>query len=123
MNTVYSDIDQDNAPRLVLKTNVKSVQQSVWNIFNTVPGQRFFNPEFGTDLDQILFELADDVTALNIESIMSAAVAKWDPRVEYDSSRSTIVADPDNNRFVCTLVYTIRGFSDQIYTFNGVVNK
>lgn len=123
MDIVYSDLDQVDAPSDVLKVNADAVQQSVQNIFSTTPGQRFFNPDFGVDLDQILFELADEVTALNIEAIVYGAVAQWDNRVILNTKTSSVVADPENNRFVVSLYYTIVGLGAQQFSYTGYVIK
>jgi len=104
-----------------LLENVNAIKQSIENIFSTSPGQRFFNPEFGVDLTQFLFELVDDVTTLNIESLIRSAVSRWDQRVVFDATRSAITPDPDNNQYILSLYYTIPMIGNQLFHYTGVV--
>ena len=51
----------------VLK-NENAIARSVRNIVFTVPGEKPFNPTFGSRITGSLFENIDDITALEIES-------------------------------------------------------
>lgn len=123
MPSVYSDLDSTKTSSQELVVNEAAVIQSIQNIFFTTVGQRFFNPTFGLDLDSILFELADEVTALNIEALIYGAVVKWDNRVVFDASKSAITPDPENNRFIVKLVYRIRGIENQVFNYSGFIVK
>ena len=57
-----SDINNTPVNRTDSKKDVKllydedAIYQSVKNVFNTIPGQKILNPDFGLDLRQYLFE-------------------------------------------------------------------
>ena len=54
-----------NQDLLALK-NESAIARSIKNIVFTIPGEKFFNPNFGSQL-YILFENIDDISALKIK--------------------------------------------------------
>lgn len=82
----YSDLDfrfrlNPNTKDFVLKKGVEAVKQSVVNILLTAPGERPFNPYFGGNLYQYLFENFDDVTTAAIKNTVVNALRNFEPRV------------------------------------------
>lgn len=82
----YSDLDfkfklNPNTKDFVLKKGVEAVKQSVVNILLTAPGERPFNPYFGGNLYQYLFENFDDVTTAAIKSTVINSLRNFEPRV------------------------------------------
>lgn len=82
----YSDLDfrfrlNPNTKDFVLKKDVEAVKQSVINILLTAPGERPFNPYFGGNLYQYLFENFDAVTEAAIESTIINSLRNFEPRV------------------------------------------
>ena len=64
-----------------LISNEESVIEALKNLFNTRPGERLWDPEFGLDLDRFLFEPLDLWTAERISSAIKTAINKYEPRV------------------------------------------
>ena len=67
----YTDIDLNITPHpssgdLVLKQDKEAVKRSVRNIMLTNNYERPFKPNFGANLRGLLFELADDMTKMEI---------------------------------------------------------
>ena len=82
----FADLDfkfklNPNTKDFVVKKGVEAVKQSVVNILLTSPGERPFNPYFGGNLYQYLFENYDDVTAAAIESTIINTLRNFEPRV------------------------------------------
>jgi len=82
----FADLDfkfklNPNTKDFVVKRGVEAVKQSVVNILLTSPGERPFNPYFGGNLYQYLFENFDDVTAAAIESTIINTLRNFEPRV------------------------------------------
>ena len=82
----FADLDfkfklNPNTKDFVVKRGVEAVKQSVVNILLTAPGERPFNPYFGGNLYQYLFENFDDVTAAAIESTIINTLRNFEPRV------------------------------------------
>lgn len=62
----------------------EAIKNSIINIFNTVPGERFLIPEFGSNLKQYLFQPVTKFTADAIGNHVLNAIRKWEPRVLVD---------------------------------------
>ena len=52
---------------LIALKNENAIARSVRNIVMTVPGERFFQPDFGSGINRALFNNMDDITASLIE--------------------------------------------------------
>ena len=83
----FADLDfkfklNPNTKDFVVKKGVEAVKQSVVNILLTAPGERPFNPYFGGNLYQYLFENFDDVTAAAVRSTIVNTLRNFEPRVE-----------------------------------------
>ena len=48
---------------LIALKNANAIARSVKNIVFTVPGEKFFNPDFGSRITASLFENINDITA------------------------------------------------------------
>jgi phage baseplate assembly protein W len=83
-NKLFSDIDLTftNRPSgdLYKKTDAAAVKQAVKNLLLTNHYEKPFQPFFGGDLNNILFELVDNDTAFEIEATVREAVARFEPR-------------------------------------------
>ena len=61
--------------------NTSAIARSLKNIVFTQPGEKFFNPEFGSRISESLFENVDDVSALAIEDEIRSSIINFEPRV------------------------------------------
>ena len=91
---------------LALK-NASAIARSVRNIVVTRPGERPFNPDFGTDITGLLFEVADSETASVIEDQIKYSITTFERRVELRNVN--VIADHDNNQFDVVIEYDIIG--------------
>ena len=70
-------------------------------------GEKFFDPEFGSELSASLFENIDDVTALTMRDDIDYMITTYEPRV--DLINVEIIPNYDNNQFDVVIVYQIIG--------------
>ena len=100
----------------VLK-NERAINKSVKNIVQTIPGEKFFDPNFGSDVRSQLFELVDFGTADLIEQQILVALENYEPRIE--QVQVEVDPQPDKNEFNVTVIYEIIGqeFPTQTYSF------
>lgn len=100
----------------VLK-NERAIMRSVRNIVQTIPKEKFFNPNFGSDLRGLLFEQLDFAVADAISDQIITSVNNFEPRVE--NVGATVNPRPDQNELEVTVTYDIIGqeFPPQTYTF------
>jgi len=100
----------------VLK-NESAIKRSVRNIVQTIPTEKFFNPLFGSDVYDSLFEFVDFGTAATIQSQIEISLDNFEPRIE--NVEVEVNPQPDDNTFEVTVIYDIVGqeFPVQEYSF------
>ena len=87
--------------------NENAIARSVRNIVFTLPGERFFNEQFGSRISASLFENIDDITANQIVAEIRQSIENFEPRVKL----LDVQAFPnfDNNQFDVMIIYEIIG--------------
>ena len=108
----YKDISMsfENNPLnddLVSLNDTTAIARSLRNIVFTQPGEKFFNPDFGSRITESLFENVDDVSALAIEDEIRSSIINFEPRVNLLDT--VVVANPDDNEMAVTIEYEIVG--------------
>ena len=92
---------------LIVLKNENAIARSVKNIVFTVPGEKPFNPTFGSRITASLFENIDDITALEIESELKESIQRQEPRVSLTELKVT--PDIEGNGFDVVINYDIIG--------------
>lgn len=59
-----------------------AVQQSIWMILNTAPGERLMRPEFGCGIHNLVFAPRTAETIGQIVSDVRQALIEWEPRID-----------------------------------------
>ena len=92
---------------LITLKNENAIARAVRNIVSTTPGEKLFNPEFGSSVSEILFENVDDITAVSIKDEIKSSLNNYEPRVELID----VNVDPnfDQNQFDVIISYRIIG--------------
>ena len=87
--------------------NENAIARSVRNIVFTLPGEKFFDENFGSRISATLFENIDDISANIITDEIKFSIERYEPRVELIE----VEAFPnfDNNAFDVTITYEIIG--------------
>lgn len=92
---------------LIALKNENAIARSVRNIVFTVPGEKMFNPDFGTNINDSLFELLDDTSATVIKDQIEYSLTTFEPRISLIDV--IVVPDFDNNGFDVEISYSIVG--------------
>ena len=87
--------------------NANAIARSVRNIVMTLPGEKFFNPTFGSRITESLFENIDEITASVIIDEIRESIENYEPRVSLIDVEA--FPDYDNNGFDVTIIYEIIG--------------
>ena len=87
--------------------NASAVARSVRNIVMTSPGEKPFQPTFGSKISKSLFENIDNISAITIKDEIENSIRKFEPRVILDDL--IVSPDFDNNSFDVLIVYRIVG--------------
>ncbi len=87
--------------------NENAIARSVKNIVFTLPGEKFFDEDFGSRITASLFENIDDIAASEIVDEITESINNYEPRVNLIS----VEAFPnfDNNQFDVAIIYEIIG--------------
>ena len=92
---------------LIALKNESAISRSIRNIVFTIPGEKFFNENFGSNISRTLFENIDEISASTIEDEIRNSIRNYEPRVELISVN--VYPDYDNNSFDAVIVYNIIG--------------
>ncbi len=92
---------------LVSLSDSSAIARSIRNIVLTSPGEKFFNPDFGSRISESLFENVDKVSALAIEDEIKSSIINFEPRVNL--LNTNVVPNPDDNEMNVTIEYEIVG--------------
>ncbi len=91
---------------LALK-NESAIARSVRNIVFTVPGEKFFDEDFGSRISQSLFENINDISANIIKNEIESSLKLYEPRVNVREVQ--VEPNFDQNEFNVTIIYEIIG--------------
>ena len=108
----FKDISLSFTPHPVTKDlpilkNENAIVRSVRNLVQTIPTERFFNSNIGSDVQDSLFGFVDYGTATIIEDQIITTVTNFEPRAE----NVEVEVDPqvDNNTFGVIVRFDIVG--------------
>lgn len=114
----FSDLDLTfaNKPNgeIYKKIDAAAVKQSVKNLVLTNYYEKPFQPYFGTNIRDMLFELADDITSLEIKSNIAEAIEVYEPRAIV----SDIIIDTNqietNNSLGVSIIFRVVNSNDTV---------
>jgi len=89
--------------------NENAIARSVRNIVFTLPGEKFFDEDFGSNISQSLFENIDEISAAEIVDEIEQSLINYEPRINLLNVRA--FPNFDNNQFDVRIIYEIIGAS------------
>ena len=112
VSRAFKDISFSFDPHPVTKdlpvlANERAIIRSVRNLVDTIPTERFFNSDLGSDVRASLFELVDVATSKVIEDQIIETIRFYEPRVENVFVEVDI--RPDNNSFDVNVYFDVVG--------------
>ena len=92
---------------LIALKNENAIARSVRNIVLTTPGEKIFDPYFGSNVNALLFENVDEISAVAIRDEIENSLKNYEPRIALEE----IMVDPnyDMNQFDVIITYRIVG--------------
>ena len=94
---------------LIALKNTNAIARSIKNIVFTLPGEKWFNEDFGSRITASLFENINDVTANIIVDEITESITRYEPRVSLIGEGVKAFPNYDNNTFDVIIVYQIIG--------------
>ena len=92
---------------LIAIKNETAIARSIRNLVYTLPGERFFNPNLGSNVSRSLFENIDDLSASNIKSEIENTIRNYEPRVRL--LNTIVTAIEEDHQFDVVIEYQIIG--------------
>lgn len=92
---------------LISNLNANAISRSVRNLVFTVPGEKPFQPDVGSNVSRLLFENLDELTANSIKTEIENTINGYEPRV--DLNEVVVTPNYDNNEFDVVIKYYIVG--------------
>jgi phage baseplate assembly protein W len=99
-----------------------AINQSIEMIINTIPGERIFNPSFGSPLQYRLFNVATPDEGNLLLNEIAESIKRWEYRVTLIESDMRIIVNEDDHSVVLIIPYIINKvgigstFSKKIYS-------
>ena len=98
-------LQPDPRGRLAASTDERKIEESIWLILSTAPGERVMMPGFGCGLQELVFEpnspLAESAVAIEVQQ----ALVRWEPRVDVIDVQ---VDAPEPNLMLIRVHYRVR---------------
>ncbi len=100
---------------VILATDIEAVKNSIKNIVLTPQGTRPFFPEFGTRVNNLLFELASPITASQIKDEIISGVTKFEKRISRFEVQ--VADDHERNAYRITTTFQMSYGTDVEFIF------
>ena len=87
--------------------NEDAIKRSVRNIIFTILGEKPFEPNFGSVINESLFDLNTSLNEIRVADEISASLRNYEPRIS--DIDVTVTVSADTNEMNCTVQYEIVG--------------
>lgn len=105
-------LETDPTGSIALVGGTRELEQAMYLILSTNPGERPMRPEFGARLRRFVFSSGDATTAGLIAAEVQQALTRWEPRVAVQEVRVT--TDPDDPTTLwIDITYVVRSTNDR----------
>jgi len=102
----------DDRGSVALTTNENEIQQAIYIILSTAPGERVIRPEFGCRIFDYIFAPANNATASAVEIEVRTALIRWEPRININ--KITVTPTPGaNGMLLIDIDYEIKATNDR----------
>ena len=84
-----------------------AIKRSVKNIIFTILGEKPFVPQFGSVVNESLFDLNTELSEIRVADEIRSSLLNYEPRIS--NIDVTVTVAPDTNEMNCTVQYDITG--------------
>ena len=88
-------------------SNEDAIKRSVKNIIFTILGEKPFVPQFGSVINESLFDLNTELSEIRVSDEIRSSLLNFEPRI--DNIIVNVTVSPDTNEMNCTVQYDIVG--------------
>ena len=120
----FKDISLPFDPHPVTKdlpviANERAIVRSVRNLVETIPTERFFDSNLGTNIRELLFENMTASSVMIIEDMVRNTVRNYEPRV--GDIGVEVDAIPDSNTLNVKVLFEIVGLEAPLQSFDFIL--
>ncbi|MAG49410.1 hypothetical protein CMO86_07060 [Candidatus Woesearchaeota archaeon] len=124
VSRAFKDISFSFDPHPVTKDlpvliNERAIIRSVRNLVETVPTERFFNSDLGSDIRRSLFEFVDVASSRVIKEQIRETILFYEDRIE--NLKVQVNPLPDNNSFDVNVFFDIVGLDYPTQSFSFIL--
>ena len=84
-----------------------AIKRSVRNIIFTILGEKPFEPNFGSVINESMFDLNTNLSEIRVSDEIRSSLLNYEPRIS--NIDVTVTVAPDTNEMNCTVQYDITG--------------
>ncbi len=102
----------DARGELALTAEYNEIQQAIYVILGTAPGERVMRPDFGCYIHDYIFAPSNYITAAAVQTVVRQALERWEPRI----TLKTVNVIPSNGKLGVLLIeidYEVKSTSDE----------
>ena len=124
VSRAFKDISFSFDPHPVTKDlpvliNERAIIRSVRNLVETIPTERFFNSDLGSDIRRSLFEFVDIASSRVIQDQIRETILFYEDRVE--NLKVQVNPQPDNNSFDVSVFFDVVGLDIPTTNFSFIL--
>ena len=120
----FKDISLSFDPHPVTKdlpilANERAIVRSVRNLVETIPTERFFDSNLGTNIRDMLFDNFTGSSVMIIEDMVRTTIRNYEPRV--GDIGVEVDARPDSNTMEVKVLFEIVGIEAPVQSFSFIL--
>ena len=120
----FKDISLSFTPHPVTRDlpvliNERAIVRSVRNLVETIPTERFFDSNLGTNIRSMLFDNFTGSSTMIIEDMVRTTVRNYEPRV--GDIGVEVDARPDSNTMEVKVLFEIVGIEAPVQSFSFIL--
>ena len=120
----FKDISLSFTPHPVTKdlpvlVNERAIVRAVRNLVETIPSERFFDSNLGTNIRAMLFENFTGSSVMIIEDMVRSTLRNYEPRV--GDIGVEVHAKPDSNAIDVKALFEIVGIQAPLQSFSFIL--
>jgi phage baseplate assembly protein W len=89
-------------------TSFEQIRSNIKNVLLTKKFERVMNPDFGSGLQELLFQSNDEILASDVDDVINDALEKWVPYVSIESINANATNElKDLNRLNVSISFRV----------------
>ena len=99
--------------KILMSEYEEDIQESIWIILATSPGERVMQPDFGCGIHNFVFATLSMATLGLVESSVREALIRWEPRI--DLNQVKVIAVPETlGKLEVNINYRVRTTNNEL---------